>query len=155
MPNIVVSKHTTASADAVWAMLADFGNMSWIPGGLDVRVEGSGPGMTRRIIGSSGDPIIETLLWAKPEERALSYEITNNPLPVTRFLAVVTVTPDGGPDSAAGAVLTWDVDYEPDRDDADARTAIAAVYGSIADWLADAAQTDDRTAQNIFTDYVQ
>jgi hypothetical protein len=139
MPTIIVSKQLTVSPDALWAVLADFGNVGWIPGSPAVAVNGDGPGMARRIRGSDGEPIVETLLWVKPDDRALSYDITNNPLPVTKFVAVVTVTLANGADPGAGAAITWNVEYEPDGDDAAAREAIAAVYGMMADWLQDAA----------------
>jgi Polyketide cyclase / dehydrase and lipid transport len=128
MATITVSKQLAVSADALWAMLADFGNVSWIPGVSGVRVEGQGPGMSRMISGSSGDPIVETLLWIKPDGRALAYEIKNNPLPVSRFQAVVTVTEHDGidgracnPASGPTSLATWDVDYDPEGDDAAAR----------------------------------
>jgi hypothetical protein len=141
MATITVSKQVAVPANALWAMLADFGNVSWIPGVTDVRVEGQGPGMSRTISGSAADPIVETLLWIKPDGRALAYEIKNNPLPVSRFQAVVTVTEHDGNDVRAGgsaSTATWDVDYDPEGDDATARGAIEAVYGTMADWLEDA-----------------
>jgi hypothetical protein len=135
VPTMRVSKHIEAAPDRVWAILADFADVSWIPVASEVSVEGDGPGM-RRLIGASGStPVAETLLWIKPEQNALSYEIANNPLPVRRFLAVVTVT---AADRAA-STATWDIEYEPEGDDAEARSAIETVYGMMADWLAQAA----------------
>ena len=139
MPTIIVSKQVTVSPDALWAVLADFGDVAWIPGAPAVEVDGDGAGMQRRIQGGDGQPIVETLLWIKPDDRALSYEITNNPLPVTKFVAVVTVTLANGADPGAGAAVTWNVEYESDGDDAAARDAIEGVYGMMADWLQDAA----------------
>jgi hypothetical protein len=137
MPTITVSKQVVASPDTLWAILADFGNVDWIPGAGDVRVEGEGPGMRRTISGSGDVPIVETLLWINPEERALSYEISNNPLPVSRFVAVATVS---GVDSTCESAVAWEIDYEPAGDDAAARGAIEAVYGLMAGWLEDAAK---------------
>jgi hypothetical protein len=138
MPTMIVTKQLTAPVDALWELLADFADVSWLPGQPDVRIDGEGPGMRRTISGSGGDPIIETLLWTRPQERALSYEIENNPLPVKRFRAVITVTPANGTDPSPGSALTWDVDYEPSGDDAAARHAIESVYGMMAGWLQDA-----------------
>ena len=136
MPTFTVTKRLAAEPDAVWAVLADFGNVDWIPGPGDVRVEGEGPGMRRFISASSDKPVIETLIWIKPDQRALSYEITNNPMPVSRFVAVTTVS-----DAAGESIVTWDVDYEPIGDDAAARDAIEAVYGLMAGWVQDFAKT--------------
>jgi hypothetical protein len=137
MATMTVSKRIGAPADEVWAILADFADVSWIPVAGEVSVEGEGPGMRRLIGGSGTTPVAETLLWIKPELKALSYEIADNPLPVNRFLAVVTVK-----DADGASTATWDIQYEPEGDDADARTAIETVYGMMADWLADAATAD-------------
>jgi hypothetical protein len=133
MPTITIRKQLSVPAAAVWATLADFGNVDWIPGAGDVRVEGEGPGMRRVLSGSGPNPIVEQLLWVDPAGRRLSYEITDNPLPVKRFAAVATVA-DIGSDAGVSAV-SWEVDYEPDGDDELARGAIEAVYGLMADWI--------------------
>lgn len=138
MATIAVSKQVVASAEAVWAVLADFGNVDWIPGAPEVRVEGDGPGMRRFIAASDGQPIVETLLWIDPSRRALSYEIANNPMPVSRFVAVASVSEK--PDEVGHSTLSWEVDYDPIGDDTAAREAIEAVYGMIADWVRDFAQ---------------
>lgn len=134
MPTTTVCKDVAAPADAVWALLADFGDVRWIPMDVKVEVEGAGPGMRRKILGSGDEPAVETLLWIRPDERRLSYEITNIPLPVNRFTAVVFVT-----ESHGGCRVGWEVDYEPSGDDAEARGSIEMVYGMMADWLRDAA----------------
>ncbi|MCV7257217.1 SRPBCC family protein [Mycobacterium shimoidei] len=138
MPTMTVSKDVAASADAVWRLLADFADVRWIPVINDVEVEGEGPGMSRRIRGSTdGEPTVETLLWVLPEQRQISYRITNNPLPVNRFEAVVSVIGSG----AGGCRVEWEVDYEPSGDDTSARESIELVYGMMADWLAAATLT--------------
>lgn len=136
---LIVSKQLTVSPDALWAVLANFGDVAWIPGSPAVDVDGDGPGMKRTIQGGSGQPVVETLLWIKPDDRQLSYEIANSPLPVTTFVAVVTVTLANGADPGAGATITWNVEYEPDGDDTAARAAIEGVYAMMADWLQEAA----------------
>lgn len=135
-----VSKQLTASAATVWAILADFGSVEWIPGLGGVEVDGQGSGMCRRIHGSGSTPIVETLLWIKPEQRALAYEITDNPLPVSRFAAVVSVS-ESADDASDGSAVAWDIEYEPEGDDGAAREAIEAVYGMMADWIDDYAKS--------------
>ena len=97
--------------------------------------------MSRSIHGSGERPVVETLTHLDPERRELGYRIVDNPLPVSRFEALVTVQSRPGP----GSEVTWNVDYEPSGStDADAqatRQAIEAVYGMMAGWLADAAAT--------------
>lgn len=135
-----VSKRLKAPAEAVWAVLADFGKVEWIPGVGEVEVDGDGPGMCRRIGGSGATPVVETLLWMKPESRSLAYEITDNPLPVRKFVAVATVS-EAVEDVSQRSTVAWEIDYEPDGDDTAAREAIDAVYGMMADWIDDYARS--------------
>lgn len=165
MPRIAVVKGVDAPAGTVWELVSDFADVSWIPVIDDVDVDGEGLGMTRTIHGSGDQPILETLTHRDDEQMELGYSITNSPLPVTRFEALVTVRP--APDGT-GSDITWDVDYDPqgsdpqasatqdsgpqdsgtqdggtqDSDEAAAvaaRESIEAVYGMMAGWLADAA----------------
>lgn len=91
--------------------------------------------MRRLIAASSEKPVIETLIWIKPERRALSYEITNNPMPVSRFIAVTTVS--DAVDSPDESTVAWEIEYEAIGDDASAREAIEGVYGLMAGWVQD------------------
>lgn len=135
-----VRKRLEAPAGTVWAILADFGKVEWIPGVGEVEVDGDGPGMCRRIGGSGATPVVETLLWMKPESRSLAYEITDNPLPVRKFVAVATVS-EAVEDVSQRSTVAWEIDYEPDGDDTAAREAIDAVYGMMADWIDDYARS--------------
>ncbi|OBI85677.1 SRPBCC family protein [Mycobacterium asiaticum] len=140
MPTMSVRKRLEAPAGTVWAILADFGKVEWIPGVGEVEVDGDGPGMCRRIGGSGATPVVETLLWVKPESRSLAYEITDNPLPVRKFVAVATVS-EAVEDVSQRSTVAWEIDYEPDGDDTAAREAIDAVYGMMADWIDDYARS--------------
>ncbi|OBJ87175.1 SRPBCC family protein [Mycobacterium asiaticum] len=140
MPTMSVRKRLEAPAGTVWAILADFGKVEWIPGVGEVEVDGDGPGMCRRIGGSGATPVVETLLWMKPESRSLAYEITDNPLPVRKFVAVATVS-EAVEDVSQRSTVAWEIDYEPDGDDTAAREAIDAVYGMMADWIDDYARS--------------
>lgn len=138
MPRIAIAKRVDAPASRVWALLADFADVSWIPVTGRVDVTGDGIGMRRSIYGPSGNPVVETLTHLDHDRMELGYSIADNPLPVSRFEALVTVHP-----AEDGADITWDVDYEPvgsaERDADAARDAIEAVYGMMAGWLADGA----------------
>jgi len=142
MSTIAIRKQLGVPAGAVWATLADFGNVEWIPGAGDVVVEGDGPGMQRVLAGGGPTPIVERLLWIEHATRKLCYEITDNPLPVRRFVAVATVL-DGGTDSGVSTVA-WEVDFEPDGDEDAARGAIEAVYGLMAGWIEDYVRAADQ-----------
>jgi len=140
MARIVVTKELDAEAAAVWKLLANFGDVSWIPVADRVDVDGDGVGMRRLIHGAGEHPVIETLTYLNPDRMEVGYSITNNPLPVSRFDAVVAVHP-----KPPGSGIKWEVDYEPlgstDADAQAARDAVEAVYEMMAGWLADAATT--------------
>lgn len=106
---------------------------------VKVEVEGDGPGMRRKIHGSGAAPAVETLVWVEAEQKRLAYEITNNPLPVRRFEAVVYVADSAVADD--GCRIGWEVNYEPSGDDASARDSIELVYGMMAGWIEDAARS--------------
>lgn len=139
MPQIAISKGVNAPAAVVWTMLADFADVSWIPVATQVTVEGAGIGMSRAIHGSGETPVVEKLIYLDEQRMELGYSITDNPLPVSRFEALVAVRP-AADDTA---IVTWNVDYDPAgptaEDDAAARQSISVVYAMMADWLADAA----------------
>ncbi|WP_046314959.1 SRPBCC family protein [Mycobacterium sp. UM_Kg1] len=145
MVRFAITRDVDAPAAAVWAVLADFGDTSWIPVDSRIDVEGSGIGMRRSIHGAGAEPVIETLTHLDPAGMELGYSIVNNPLPVSRFEAVVTVRPLG----AGGTAITWNVECEPlgptEADAAAARSAIEAVYGMMAGWLGEAAGARGRT----------
>lgn len=144
MPRIAIAKRVEAPASAVWALLADFADTSWIPVTGRVDVTGDGIGMSRSIYGPSGNPVVETLTHLDQDRMELGYSIADNPLPVSRFEALVTVRSAG-----EAADITWDVDYDPvspAEADADAaRKAIEGVYGMMAGWLADGAAAQGHT----------
>ncbi|CAA0078947.1 Uncharacterised protein [Mycolicibacterium vanbaalenii] len=147
MPISVITKVVAAPADALWAILADFGDVSWIPIAGQVEVIGSGIGMRRCIHGSGPVPVVEKLTGLQPEKMTLSYTITDNPLPVSRFEATVTVNEEIGDDERPSlSRIAWTVDFDPVGDsEADARAArdaVEAVYEMMAGWLTEAA-TDD------------
>lgn len=140
MPTTSYTEPVAAPAAAVWAILADFSDVSWIPLAQGCTVEGSGPGM-RRLIGGGGDgpPIVEELVGLDADRRELRYRIAeNNPLPVVQQDVVATVREDGDT-----STVTWEVEYAVPEDGGDERAAVEAmgsVYTLMAGWLGDAAR---------------
>lgn len=49
MVEVEIEREYEFAADVVWALLADFGNVSWIPGIEKVDLEGEGVGMVRHL----------------------------------------------------------------------------------------------------------
>lgn len=93
-----------ASADAVWAVIGDYGGIgAWMPGIDSCRVEGDD-----RILEMLGMTITEHLVSKDDDARVLTYAITDG-VPVESHQGVITVTP-------AGEVshVTWNVEASPD-----------------------------------------
>lgn len=93
------------SADAVWAVIGDFGGIGgWMPGIESCRVEGED-----RILVTMGMTITERLVSKDDDARILTYSITDG-APVETHQGVITVTSAG-----EGSHVTWNVDATPDE----------------------------------------
>lgn len=94
-----------APADAVWAVIGDFGGIGdWMPGVESCRVEGED-----RILATMGMEITERLVSKDDEGRVLTYSISSG-APVETHQAAITVHPAG-----ETSKVTWDVDATPDE----------------------------------------
>ena len=127
-----VTRALDVPADALWKLVAAFGDTSWMPAGAQVTVYGSGPGMERRIAAGEGKVIRERLEFADTASRTLVYTIPENaPFPVTDYRATLRVRPKGD-----RSELDWSVTFTPDgASEADARKAIESMYGVMIGWL--------------------
>lgn len=96
MIDLTVTRNINADIDEVWAVLAHFGDLSWVPGSHRVEAIGSGVGMTRRIHMPGMPPIDEKLLSLDNAAHTLSYEIPpHEVIPFTDYLADIRVSEDG------------------------------------------------------------
>lgn len=94
-----------ASADAVWAVVKDFGGINtWMPGIDSCRVEGED-----RILETMGMTITEKLVSSDDATMTLVYAITDG-VPVEHHQGTITVTAAG-----EGAHATWAVEAAPDE----------------------------------------
>jgi len=92
-------------ADAVWAVVGDFGGIgTWQPGIESCHVDGDD-----RVIKMMGMEVIERLERRDEDERVLVYGIAGG-VPVGNHRATITVNPAG-----TGSHVTWDVEVEPDE----------------------------------------
>ncbi len=108
-------------ADAVWALVGDFGGIAtWMPGIDSCRLEGD-----RRVLDTMGLTVTERLVERDDSRRSLTYSIVDG-APVEHHRAVVTVSPNGD-----GSHVTWDVDAEPDS----MAELLSGVYQSSLDAL--------------------
>jgi hypothetical protein len=133
MASALARKTVDVPADAVWKLIASFGDTSWMPAGTQATIVGSGVGMERRIAIGPDKSIHERLLALDPAARTLRYAIpVNVPFPVTNYTATVRVTPSG-----AGCELEWSASYECAADAAPAiEKQVQGMYGMMIDWVA-------------------
>ena len=107
---VAVKEGIAASADAVWAILGDFGGIK-VGGAITAfHMEGEGVGAVRTI-SMGGGQIVERLETYDPEGLTFSYAITNkdSPLPVSNYSSVVQITRDG----ADACTVEWTGTFEP------------------------------------------
>ena len=132
MATTSVKEELGVSADRLWAMVVDFGNVSWIPGAEGVRTEGKGPGMVR-IIGAPGAEIHERLETVDEAEKSISYTIPKGiPLPVTGYRATMKVHARGPERSE----LEWSCSFEPAGvSEAEAAGQIQGLYAMLIGFI--------------------
>lgn len=94
MVEVHVARDLDFSAETVWALLEDFGDISWAPGIDRIEVIGEGIGMIRRLHMQGMAPIDEQLAFMEAENMAFGYTIPSGiPMPVTDYSANAKVTP--------------------------------------------------------------
>jgi hypothetical protein len=139
MATVKVSRTVEVPAQRVWELIADFGDVSWMPAGTQVTVEGEGPGM-KRIIAAGDRSIHEVLESRDPEQRTLAYAIPQGvPFPVTGYRSTIRVA-----DADGGCEITWTGSFEPSgATESEAAAAIEGMYGVMIGWVADRAARRD------------
>jgi len=133
MASAVISKRVEVSADAIWKLISNFGDTSWMPAGTQVTVSGSGIGMERRIAMGPDKSIVERLEALDPAARTLTYGIpVNVPFPVTNYHATMRARPSG-----TGCELEWSASYDCAPEAApQVEKAVQGTYGMMIDWIA-------------------
>jgi carbon monoxide dehydrogenase subunit G len=86
-------------ADEVWAVIGDFGGLTWMPGVETCVLEGDD-----RVLGMLGMRIVERQLARDDEGRTLTYGIVDGDMKPEVHEATITVMPAG-----SGSFVTWDV----------------------------------------------
>ena len=99
------------SADRLWGVVRDFGNVSWLPGDPDYESEGEGPGMIRTIRTPPLPTVRERLDAIDDEGRAIHYRvIEGNPMPVSGYNATMRVIDAGEGRSRLDWSSRWEAD---------------------------------------------
>lgn len=110
MAKVKVSERIEADAEAVWALLRDFGGIDRIAAGIEsCTVEGEGVGALRTLRMPGGAEIRERLEALDEAAKTLRYSIVGaSPLPVDDYLATIRVTEEG-----SACVVEWEGSFEP------------------------------------------
>lgn len=133
MVEVSVAGEFDVPAERLWALVADFGDVAWIPGMGEVRVEGEGPGMIRFMPGGEKE-IHEQLESVDGDARRLVYTIPRNvPFAVTGYRATMQVE-----DAPSGSRLVWSCTCEADGiSDAEAEATVKGLYDMMLGWIGD------------------
>ena len=95
------------SADQLWELIGDFGDVEkWATSGTCVQ-EGEGVGALRTLTRGDGRVIVDRL--EEVGDRSYSYSIVESPLPFNRYLAKMEVIPT----SNERCRLIWSSEFEP------------------------------------------
>jgi hypothetical protein len=125
-----VTQEFATPAAALWAILGDFTELSWIPEVPRCEMEGEGVGMVRHMYLDENFVIDERLEALDDENRTITYSIPkNNPLPVADYLATMTIH-ERGPDRCE---LEWSCTWSDPvgMTEEEAVVAITAFYGDV------------------------
>jgi len=117
------------SGEALWAVVRDFGNVSWLPGDPDFESEGEGVGMIRTIRTPPIPTVREQLDAIDEDGRAIHYRVIEGmPMPVRDYQAIMKVIDLGEGRSR----LEWSSSWEPDGvSEEEARAAVAGMYSGV------------------------
>lgn len=135
MIELSVTRILNASADKVWAVLSNFGDLSWVPGPDKVEVIGSGVGMIRRIYMGGTDPFDEVLQSLSADQKTVTYSIPKNAfVPFDNYTAAVTVLETTDSTSQVIWRCTLDSGHMPETD---AKDLMRTTYDMMLNALAD------------------
>ena len=132
MAEAVVKSEFTVSADLLWNLVRDFGNVSWMQGVNEVELEGAGPGMVRVLHVGDGPPIRERLDTVDEGTKTITYTIPQGiPFPVLHYKSKMAVA-----ETDTGCLLEWSCTCEPDRiSEGEATATIEGMYGAMVAWI--------------------
>ena len=106
-------------ADDVWAVIGNFGELTWMPGVDTCELDGEND----RVIGMFGMRVVEHQFSRDDEDRTLTYGIVDGDMKPEVHRATIKVMPAG-----SGSFVTWDVE----TDDAMVEVMQGAYGGALA-----------------------
>jgi len=132
MAKVLVRAQIDVPVERLWRLVADFGDVRWIPGGESARTQGDGPGMIR-IMGVGPAEIHERLESRDDAARTIIYTIQRGlPMPITGYRATMIVRPAGD----ARSELEWSSTFTPDGvSEQDAEAQVEGLYQMMIGWI--------------------
>ncbi len=130
-----VEREFDTPANALWAILADFGDISWIPGLEKVELEGEGVGMIRHVTVPGMPQLHERLDAIDHDRMVLDYS-----LPAVAYLKVKDYRARAHVIGleAGRCRLVWSCTSEPDGvTQAEATANTEAFYAMVLTWIGD------------------
>lgn len=135
MVEVKVERELSVSANKAWALISDFGDISWAPGMDKVVVTGEGPGMVRSIY-MPGDtpPIDERLELLDHDQKLMEYTIPGpSPMPVSDYRASAQVLAL----DENRCLIDWRCRAQAvGVSSEEAEAIIAGFYNQLIDWIA-------------------
>ena len=122
-----------ADAETLWAILADFRDISWIPGIEKVELEGEGVGMIRHVTAPGMPVLAERMDAIDHEKMILDYSV-----PAVAYLQVKNYRARARVFALAGGRcrLLWSCESEPDGvTEAQATANTEAFYEMVMGWI--------------------
>lgn len=146
-PLVHVEQEVAATADALWAVLADFAYPQRLtPTITDCTISGSGAGVVRRVVNSRGLVIFERLVECDADAHRFVYEVTpegDMPFPgLTEYRARVSLLPLG----SGRTRVSWIAEGLVDGDPAPLIDFLHVLYGQAIARLSVAALEGDQAA---------
>ncbi len=138
MTEVSVSADFDVPSARLWDLVADFGNVAWIPGMAGARVEGDGPGMTR-FLPMGEKEVHERLESIDNDSRTIAYTIPENiPFAAANYRATMQVA-----DAGSGSRLTWSCTLDPvGTSEEEAQQTVQGLYEMMIGWIRDHLKQD-------------
>ncbi|MBW2292648.1 MAG: SRPBCC family protein [Deltaproteobacteria bacterium] len=136
MIEVSLEREFAVDAKKLWAILADFADISWIPGLEKVELEGEGVGMIRHVTAPGMAVLHERMDAIDREKMILDYSV-----PTVEYLRVKNHRAQARVVALEGrrCRLIWSCESEPDGvSDAQATTNCQAFYEMAMGWIGDA-----------------
>ena len=147
MAKIEIRGRIAVPAADLWARIANFGDVSWVPGIRQLEVRGSGAGMVRVVAMGDAAPGEERLERIDPAARWLEYSVSGFQRDGDTASALAGTGPPAFPvrdyrgrmqveTEAQGGALRWSAEFEPDGVGEDeAIDAVAQLGALLFRWL--------------------